>query len=243
MNSIANYKIELEKLESIQKSRKLNNDEFFMYFRIKNYIQAVENNLKYFFYQGEDSIERLEFCCSRAGKIFCIEELFSWKYGDDLPDINNYDPLIHLGGNKCCKGVSYCNHNLVFISEGVAEKIKEQIITNLVNENLRKLNDDTNRSRNEIFSESMALRLRIEETREELYNYADPSKKMIIDRLINTFANEVVFNDELLKSNRLELDKALNEITVSIKKTLDLLSFKITGIGKELGSENKEIDS
>jgi hypothetical protein len=213
------YKLKLNELESIQNERKLTDEEYFMLNRIEKYLFAVEHNMKYFVYQGGICPGTLDFCRKRNNKVYSIDELMKWKDDPDKPDIENYDPILHLGGNKCFKNELFCNHDLSFINEFEAKRLRPDLKINGIEESEVKIND----------SLDPKIKMIIENKRNELYIHALPHQKWMVDRTLNIFANEVLGkNKKLMKDNiEISMEEALEEAAKSIIKILELTKFQL----------------
>ena len=122
------YKKKRDELLALQKTRRLDDNESFILSRIENYLQAIEYDMKYFIFQGGIRERTLDFCKKRNNKVFSIEELLSWENDPDRPTTENYDPILHLGGDKCFEGDSFCYHMFGFISTESAKKLRPDII-------------------------------------------------------------------------------------------------------------------
>jgi hypothetical protein len=98
-------------------------DSFVQIDRIESTFLAKRLGLKYFVYQGSLIKTSRPFCCKRAGKVFSIEDVDSWKCdvnligkpkGQDCDD--SYRPLIELGRWNC-------RHSLRYMSDELAKEI------------------------------------------------------------------------------------------------------------------------
>jgi|ERR1035437_1564349 hypothetical protein len=210
------YEKKLDQLYKLQNTRILDDEESFMLSRIENYLQGVKYDFEYFIFQGGTRGNTLDFCKKRNNKVFSIKELLSWKNDPDRPTIENYDAIIHLGGNKCCEDESYCYHNFGFISSIIAKELRPDIIVNdPVNRNLE-LDKSLKKSTIKI----------IEKKRAELLANADPSVDNFINILLNQFANEVIGDNEKIESDGIEIsiEEAVEEISKKIIIATDLIA-------------------
>lgn len=189
------YEKKLDELNALQKIRRLDNEESSMLSRIETYLQGVKYDFEYFIFQGGTRANTLDFCKKRNNKVFSIVELLSWKHDPDRPSLENYDPIIHLGGNKCCEDESYCYHNFGFISSDYARKLRPDIII-----------DDPVKRNLELDKSLKKSTIRIiEKKRAELLANADPSVENFINILLNQFANEVIGDNEKIVSEGIEM--------------------------------------
>lgn len=112
----------LSQLKIIESYRRLTDAEFSIESRITNYLDGKRLGLTHFHYSGMVYEKSCGFCRSRVGKLFTIDDLYTWSTSLEMSDISNYDPVIHLGGNKCFEGVDFCNHTFRFISNSLAKE-------------------------------------------------------------------------------------------------------------------------
>lgn len=214
------YKKKLDELYALQKTRRLELHESAMLSRIESYLQAIEYDMKYFIFQGGIREKSLDFCKKRNGKVFSIEELMSWKDDPDRPKIVNYDPILHLGGNKCFEGDSYCYHNFGFLASELAKKRRPDI----KDEKLDFKNTELNKSLNK---NTLII---IEKKRAELLAKTDPIVEKHINSLLNQFANEVIGDKESL---------ILDGMKISIEEAVDSVSEKIIILADLLAKQSK----
>jgi hypothetical protein len=223
---MTDYKKIRDQLQGKQAIERLNDFEYFMLSRVENYLQALEYNMKYFVFQGGLREKSLDFCRRRNNKVFSIEELLSWKDDPDRPLIENYDPILHMGGDRCFEGDSFCYHSLSFISDSYAKELRpdifeqETVLTDI------ELNKSLKRETLEI----------IENKRAELLNVADPKVTKYINNMLNQFANEVIgVNEKLISEGReLSIEEALEEISAKIKTATELIAKKMNQIDQLL---------
>lgn len=128
---MVDYKFKLEELNTIEKERRLTDEEFFMQQRIFKYLRALEYKWGYAIYQGGTCPDTLDFCKNRNSRVFTIDEIMEWKYSPDRPEIENYDPILHLGGNKCLKNQAFCNHDLGYIDIFAAQRYRPDLIKDI----------------------------------------------------------------------------------------------------------------
>lgn len=215
------YKKIRDELCALQKIRRLEHHESAMLSRIENYLQAIEYDMKYFVYQGGIREKTLDFCKKRNNKVFSIEELMSWKDDPDRPTTNNYDPILHLGGNKCFEGDSYCYHNFGFITTDLARKRRPDIKEAELDFKNTEL--DKSLSKNTVII--------IEKKRAELLANTDPLVKGHINSLLNQFANEVIGDKEslLLDGKEISIEEAVESISEKIIILADLMNKQLKG--------------
>jgi hypothetical protein len=216
------YKKKLDELYSLERTRKLDDNESFMLTRIENYLLALENNMKYFIYQGGTRELTLDFCKKRNNKVFSIEELISWKNDPDRPTTENYDPILHLGGNKCFEGDTFCYHMPGFITTELARQFRPDIIEEThIN---KKIELDKSLKNN-------TVRI-IEKKRCELLVDVDPMVAEYINNLLNQFANEVIGDNEKIISEGAEMsiEEAVDEISKKIIIIADLMSKQLKSL-------------
>jgi len=223
---MTDYKKMRDQLLAKQTKERLNDFEFFMLSRVENYLQALEYNMKYFVFQGGLREKSLDFCRIRNNKVFSIEELLSWKDDPDRPHIENYDPILHLGGDKCFEGDSFCYHSLSFISDEYAKDLRPDI----PEQKIELIDIELNKS-----LKRKTLKI-IENKRVELLKNADPKVTRYINNLLNQFANEVIGDNEKLISEgrELSIEEAVEEISVKIKLATDLIAKKMKQIDEFL---------
>jgi hypothetical protein len=219
---MVDYNKKRDELLALQKIRGLEHHETFMLSRIENYLQAIENGMKYFVYQGGIREKTLDFCKIRNNKVFSIEELMSWKDDQDRPKTNNYDPVLHLGGNKCFEGDSYCYHNFGFITNDLARKRRPDIKESELDFKNTEL--DKSLSKNTLII--------IEKKRAELLANSDPLVKEHINSLLNQFANEVIGDKDslLLNGEKISIEDAVENISKKIIIITDLITKQLKGL-------------
>ena len=223
---MTDYKKIRDQLLVKQETERLNDFEFFMLNRVENYLQALEYNMKYFVFQGGLREKSLDFCRRRNNKVFSIEELLSWKNDPDRPLIENYDPILHMGGDRCFEGDSFCYHSLSFISDSYAKDLRPDIFEQkpeLIDIELNK------------FIRRKTLNI-IEKKRAELLINADPKVTRYINNMLNQFANEVIGDNEKLISEgrELSIEEAVEEISAKIKTGTELIAKKMNQIDQFL---------
>jgi hypothetical protein len=213
------YFLKLNELEALQNQRKLTDEEYFMLNRVEKYLQALKYDMKYFVYQGGICPDTLDFCRKRNNNVYSIDELMKWKEDPDKPNIENYDPILHLGGNKCFKNELFCNHDLSFINEFEAKRLRSDLKINEIEESEVNMND----------SLDPKIKMIIENKKNELYIHVLPHQKWMVDRALNIFANEVLGKNEKLMKNNIEIsmEEALEEAANSIIKIIELTKFQI----------------
>ena len=223
---MTDYKKLRDQLLAKQAKERLDDFEFFMLSRVENYLQALEYNMKYFVFQGGLREKSLDFCRKRNNKVFSIEELLSWKNDPDRPCIENYDPILHLGGDKCFEGDSFCYHSLGFISDEYAKHLRPDI----PEQKMELIDIELNKT-----LKGKKLKI-IENKRVELLKNADPKVTRYISNLLNQFANEVIGDNEKLISEgrELSIEEAVEEISVKIKLATDLIAKKMKQIDEFL---------
>lgn len=117
-----------EELNKLKEERKLTSEEQDIYSRVSSFLDANRLGLKYFVYQGGKIKNTLNFCLERDNKVFSIEEMLEWKNLDDKPTNENWDPILHFGGNKCEEGKETCRHSPDYISLSLAKRYRSDII-------------------------------------------------------------------------------------------------------------------
>jgi len=223
---MTDYKKIRDQLLAKQAKERLNDFEFFMLSRVENYLQALEYNMKYFVFQGGLREKSLDFCRKRNNKVFSIEELLSWKDDPDRPCMENYDPILHLGGDKCFEGDSFCYHSLSFISDSYAKDLRPDI----PEQKLELIDIGLNKT-----LKRKTIKI-IEKKRAELLKDADPKVTRYINNMLNQFANEVIGDNEKINSEgrMLSIEEAVEEISAKIKLATDLIANKINQIDEFL---------
>jgi len=213
---MTDYKKKRDELYALQKNRKLDDSETFMLDRIENYLLALEYDMKYFIFQGGTRERTLDFCKKRNNKVFSIEELLTWKNDPDRPTTDDYDPILHLGGNKCFEGESFCYHMFGFISTESAKELRPDIIESVPVKARVELDKSLKKSTIQI----------IEKKRNELLSHSDPLVAEYINNLLNQFANEVIGeNEKIVKEDKeISIEEAVEEISQEIITITDLIT-------------------
>ncbi len=216
------YKKKRDELSALQKTRRLDDNEAFILDRIENYLLAIEYGMKYFIYQGGARERTLDFCKKRNNKVYSIEELLSWKNDPDRPTTDDYDPILHLGGNKCFEGDSFCYHMFGFISTEYAKELRPDIIESEPIKTRVVLDKSLKESTLQI----------IEKKRKELLSNADPLVADYINNLLNQFANEVIGKNEkiLIEGKEVSIEVAVEEISTKIITITDLITKQLKGL-------------
>jgi hypothetical protein len=216
------YKKKRDKLYALKKTRRLDDNEAFMLDRIENYLLALEYDMKYFIFQGGTRERTLDFCKKRNNKVFSIEELLSWKNDPDRPTTDDYDPILHLGGNKCFEGESFCYHMFGFISNEFAKELRPDIIESVPVKTNVELDKSLKKSTIQI----------IEKKRSELLSNADPLVAEYINNLLNQFANEVIGKNEkiVIEGKEISIEEAVEEISTKIITITDLITKQLKGL-------------
>lgn len=216
------YKKKRDELSALEKTRRLDDNEAFILDRLENYLLAVEYGMKYFIYQGGTREKTLDFCKNRNNKVFSIEELESWRNDPDRPSTDDYDPILHLGGNKCLEGESFCYHMCGFISNALAKELRPDITEN--KPVLTKVDLD------KVLKPS-TIQI-IEKKRIELLSKADPLVADHINSLLNQFANEVIGeNEKVVKDGReITIEEAIEEISIKIITMTDLITKQLKNL-------------
>ena len=216
------YKKKRDELLALQKTRRLDDNESFILSRIENYLQAIEYDMKYFIFQGGIRERTLDFCKKRNNKVFSIEELLSWENDPDRPTTENYDPILHLGGDKCFEGDSFCYHMFGFISTESAKKLRPDIIELTPVKTIVMLDKSLKKSTLQI----------IEKKRNELLSNADPLVAEYINNLLNQFANEVIGENEkiVIDGKEISIEEAVEEISIKIITITDLITKQLKGL-------------
>ena len=210
------YKKKRDELYELQKTRRLDDNESLILSRIENYLQAIEYDMKYFIFQGGIRERTLDFCKKRNNKVFSIEELLTWKNDPDRPTTDDYDPILHLGGNKCFEGESFCYHMFGFISTESAKELRPDIIESAPVKTRVELDKSLKKSTIQI----------IEKKRNELLSHSDPLVAEYINNLLNQFANEVIGeNEKIVKEDKeISIEEAVEEISQEIITITDLIT-------------------
>ena len=210
------YKKKRDELYELQKTRRLDDNESLILSRIENYLQAIEYDMKYFIFQGGTRERTLDFCKKRNNKVFSIEELLSWENDPDRPTTENYDPILHLGEDKCFEGDSFCYHMFGFISTESAKKLRPDIIELTPVKTIVMLDKSLKKSTLQI----------IEKKRNELLSNADPLVAEYINNLLNQFANEVIGENEkiVMDGKEISIEEAVEEISTKIITITDLIT-------------------
>lgn len=120
------YKELAEKLAA-SREQDFSHFDFFAMARAQDIVQATTLGLRYFVYMGATYERTKGFCRGKVGKVFSVDELMSWKNDPDRPTIENYDPVLHLGGENCFEGEGHCNHGLRFISNSAAVRMRPEL--------------------------------------------------------------------------------------------------------------------
>ena len=216
------YKKKRDELFELQKTRRLDDNESLILSRIENYLQAIEYDMKYFIFQGGTRERTLDFCKKRNNKVFSIEELLSWENDPDRPTTENYDPILHLGGDKCFEGDSFCYHMFGFISTESAKKLRPDIIELTPVKTIVMLDKSLKKSTLQI----------IEKKRNELLSNADPLVAEYINNLLNQFANEVIGENEkiVMDGKEISIEEAVEEISIKIITITDLITKQLKGL-------------
>lgn len=204
------YKKLLAELEAKRESGSLSiSDEFAMY-RLRHYCDAMELGLRYFRVSPGAYPSSLEFCAEKAGKIFSIDDLESWKNEEGRPNIMDYDPIIHFGGNKCFRGEEHCNHTFLFMTDDLAYQKRPDL--NKEPQSSIEKNDLSHLLRPEY------ARV-IQKRKSELLKSASPMKSMIINATFNRFINDLVGKDKIEHNDKaISIEEAVEFITQLISK-------------------------
>ena len=221
---MTNYHKKRDELNALQQTRRLDDNEAFILDRIENYLLAIEYGMDYFIYQGGTREKTLDFCKKRNNKVFSIEELLSWKNDPDRPTIDDYDPIIHLGGNKCFEGESFCYHMFGFISSELAKELRPDIFEAKPVQTKVELDKLLKPSTIQI----------IEKKRNELLSIADPLVADYINNLLNQFANEVIGENEKVEKEgkEISIEEAVEEISEKIISITDLIAKQLKSLNK-----------
>jgi len=203
--------------------------------RMYNKILAEELDMKYFIYSGTllTGMNSRDFCREHNSHVYNVEEAKEWVRWTPSKAINitefnqqdlnivppymnypGYDPLVDLGGYNC-------RHHLGFITDGLAKKLRPDIV----------LEEPLPTTINIQLSKSLKRREKkiIEKKRAELLSRVDPIAENIINRLLNTAANEVIAKNEKLTLNGKEItvEEFLNGISPKILKIANLMTQRL----------------
>ena len=122
---INHYSAILKVLEEIERTNKLTDEQFFIQNRIDKLLIALRLDLRHAIYSGGIVEDTKELCRTRNGKVYSFEEIACWVESSDRPNVPNYDPFIHLGGDCCEEELGHCRHQLLFIPKEEAVRLKE----------------------------------------------------------------------------------------------------------------------
>ncbi len=127
MLDVVRYKEIIENLDRQAQNRRLSIEEDLTRDRAENVLTALRLKMVYAVYAGGLIETTKSFCRRRNNKVFKIEEIEEWRSLKDRPNTINYDPFIHLGGDKCDKEEAYCRHRLLFIPEEEAKRRRNNL--------------------------------------------------------------------------------------------------------------------
>lgn len=122
MKEINKYEQILNRLNEAEKSGSLSDEEFFIRSRVEKLLRALRLGFTHAIYSGGVVETTKEFCRSRNGRVFSIDEVERWVDAQDRPIASSYDPFIHLGGDCCEEGMSFCRHSLLYIPKEEADR-------------------------------------------------------------------------------------------------------------------------
>ena len=120
--NLAKYQQLVGELSALGNVRRLLPAEARIYYQTLNLLDAARIGLQHAIYSGGLIEDTLPFCKARNGKAFSLDEINQWSQAPDRPRIENYDPFIHLGGNRCHPDQAHCQHRLLFISKEEFER-------------------------------------------------------------------------------------------------------------------------
>lgn len=111
--------LEIEETEDYEPINKFCEDLCNIEHRMNLLEDAKKLELTHFIYTGGINPNTRDFCVHNNGRIFNLNEIKDWALQPFAKDIPNYSPILDFGGIGC-------HHHPSFITEDLAEMLKEQ---------------------------------------------------------------------------------------------------------------------